>query len=64
MSEQMQKEEAEQARQDQEDADLEMASRLQEETESDARREENEAWEHHQAMNSDSNPLLLPREDR
>ena len=58
----MEKEEAEQAKQAQEEADLEMAERLQEEDELDARRREAEAWERQQAKNPDSNPLLMPRE--
>ena len=64
MREQMEKEEAEQARHVQQEADLEMAERLQEEAELDARRQEAEAWERQQSINPDSNPLLLLREDR
>jgi hypothetical protein len=64
MKAQMEKGEAEQARQDQEDADSAMAERLQEEAELDGRMREAEAWERQQALNPDSNPLLLPREDR
>ena len=62
MREHMEKEEAEPASQAQEEADFEMAERLQEEDEFDARRQEAEAWERQQAMNPDSNPLLMPRE--
>ena len=64
MREQIEKEEAEQVRQAQEEGDLEMAEQLQEDTELDARRQEAEAWELQQAMNPNLNPLLLPREDR
>ena len=64
MREQIEKEKAEQARKVQEEEDLEMTEQLQEDTELDARREDAEAWELQQAMNPDSNPLLLPREDR
>ena len=63
MREQLEKQEAEQARLDQEAADFEVAEQLQEDIELDERQQEAEAWELHQANNPVSNPLLLPRED-
>ena len=61
---QMEKEEAEQDGQAQEKADLELAVRLGEESASDSRSEEAEAWEHKQTIDPSSNPLLLPRDER
>ena len=59
----MEKEEAGQGGQAQAKADLELALRLGEESASDSRSEEAEAWEHKQTIDPSSNPLLLPGDD-
>ena len=59
---QNEKEMAEQDKKDQEVADFHKAMELQEHADSVARREEAEAWKHRQAINPDSNPLLLPQQ--
>ena len=48
----------------QEAADFDMANELQAEAELVARREETDAWNHQQAINPNTNPLLMPREER
>ena len=68
MEEQNVKEEMESMEQEaikaQEAADFDMANELQAEVELVARREETDAWNHQQAINPDTNPLLMPREER
>ena len=68
MEEQNLKEEMESMEQEaikaQEAADFDLANQIQAEAELDARKEEAEAWSHQQAINPDTNPLLMPREER
>ena len=65
LEEQKEKEDIEQgAIKAQEAADFDMANELQAEAELDAIREETDAWNHQQAINPDTNPLLMPREER